>query len=95
MIELQTGPSNFIYAPNGKNGLDRSHCHKPTPLLINNDILRIYFGARDSSGITRTSFVDVSSEDPKKILSVATIPCFDIGVTGAFGLKLCINITPG
>lgn len=40
----------LIYCPEGKNGFDVSHCHKPTPLLVDDNTLRIYFGVRDANG---------------------------------------------
>lgn len=49
-----------------KNGFDNSHCHKPTPLIINNETLRIYFGVRDENNKTRTTFIDVDINNPSK-----------------------------
>jgi len=82
-----------IYCPCGENGFDVSHCHKPTPLIINDDTIRVYFGVRDNVGKTRTTFVDL---DVDKLLSdkkednttcvkyVHNKPILDLGKIGAF-----------
>ena len=38
----------LIYSPEGKHGFDVSHCHKPTPLILNEDTIRVYFGVSDN-----------------------------------------------
>lgn len=40
-----------------------THCHKPTPFMLNSNTIRIYYGFRDSDNKTRISFVDISSVD--------------------------------
>lgn len=74
----------LIYNVSGGNYFDFSHCHKPTPLLLNEDVIRIYFGTRDKQGKTRTTFVDVSAENPSKILYIHNKPVLDLGKIGAF-----------
>lgn len=73
-----------IYVPHGKHQFDVSHCHKPTPLILNDEIIRIYFGVRDTSGKTRTTFIDVKSDNPSEILYVHDRPVIDLGKIGAF-----------
>lgn len=82
----------------GKHGFDYSHCHKPTPVLISEDIIRVYFGTRDKQGKTRTTFVDLSSKDPKQILYVHDKPVIDLGKIGAFddsGANVCSVVMSG
>lgn len=76
----------LIYSVSGQNGFDFSHCHKPTPLILDENILRIYFGVRDSKSITRTTFIDVdfSNIDKPKIIYKHNKPILDIGKIGAF-----------
>lgn len=76
----------LIYLPKGKFDFDISHCHKPTPLIIENDLLRVYFGVRDISPITRTTFVDldISNLDNIKVEYIHDKPILDIGKIGAF-----------
>jgi hypothetical protein len=61
----------------------RSHAMLPTPLLLE-DRIRVYFTGRDARGHSRISFVDLSREDPAKILHVHDRPLLDVGKIGAF-----------
>lgn len=82
----------LIYCPEGKNGFDVSHCHKPTPLLVDENTLRIYFGVRDANGKSRTTFVDVDPKDPRKVIYIHDKPVLDLGKIGAFddsGVNVC------
>ena len=56
----------------------------PTPILLNSDVIRIYFGARDTQGISRIRFIDVSANNPAEILQISQKPSLDIGRAGAF-----------
>lgn len=56
----------------------------PTPILLNDDIIRVYFGARDREGISRIRFVDLNARNPRDILNVSEIPSLDIGEPGGF-----------
>jgi len=60
-----------------------SHAYLPTPILVN-DIIRVYIGSWDGFGVKRIGFVDVSADDPTKILEVSNKPCLDIGGVGTF-----------
>ena len=74
----------LIYTPAGKHGFDVSHCHKPTPLLIDDETLRIYFGTRDEKGKTRTTFVDLDTENLSRVKYIHDRPVLDLGKIGSF-----------
>ena len=74
----------FIYCPSGKFSFDISHAHKPTPYLLNDETIRIFFGTRDRYGVSRTTYIDVSANNPKNIVKVSEYPVLDIGEIGAF-----------
>lgn len=74
----------LIYNVNGQSEWAHSHVHKPTPLLIDNATLRIYFGVRDIQNRTRTTFIDVDPKDPQKVKYIHDRPCLDLGKIGAF-----------
>lgn len=57
---------------------------QPTPILMNNEVIRIYAGFRDGEGVGRVGFVDVSAANPSNVIRVSDKPCLDIGVPGAF-----------
>lgn len=82
----------LIYAPSGANGFDASHCHKPTPILLDSEIVRVYFGVRDSTRKTRTTFIDLDPDDLKRIIHIHEKPVIDLGKIGAFddsGANVC------
>ncbi|MBQ3839238.1 MAG: hypothetical protein IKC23_00195 [Fibrobacter sp.] len=82
----------LIYCPSGKNGFDKSHCHKPTPLIIDDDTVRVYFGVRDENSKTRTTFIDLSINNLNEIKYVHNKPVIDLGKIGCFddsGANVC------
>ncbi|MHB1947182.1 MAG: hypothetical protein ACYCQI_03605 [Gammaproteobacteria bacterium] len=56
----------------------------PTPILLNPDVIRVYFGARDKLGVSRIRFVDLNANNPSEILYVSDTPSLDIGEPGTF-----------
>ncbi|MCU0647908.1 MAG: hypothetical protein MUF00_07925 [Gemmatimonadaceae bacterium] len=74
----------LVYSPSGRHGFDQSHCHKPTPVLVAPDTIRVYFGVRDARNVTRTTYVDVDAADPTHVRYVHDAPVLDVGTIGAF-----------
>jgi hypothetical protein len=74
----------LIYMPSGIHGFDISHCHKPTPLIVDENTIRIYFGVRDISGKSRTTFVDLEINNLKNVKYIHDKPVLDLGKIGAF-----------
>ncbi|MBS4174152.1 hypothetical protein [Bacillus sp. FJAT-49736] len=71
-----------------------SHCHKPTPLILDDNTLRVYFGVRDRNSKTRTTFVDIDIQniDDFKVKYFHDKPVIDLGKIGAFddsGANVC------
>lgn len=71
-----------------------SHCHKPTPLVIDDKTLRVYFGVRDKTNHTRTTFVDIDISDINnlQVIYVHDKPVLDLGKIGTFddsGANVC------
>ncbi len=62
-----------------------SHCHKPTPLVIDNTTIRVYFGVRDRERHTRTTFVDIKLVNNHfELIYIHNKPVIDLGKIGAF-----------
>jgi hypothetical protein len=75
----------LIYGPDGSSGWARHSALQPTPLLrAAQGSIRVFVGMRDSEGVGRIGFVDVSAENPSKVLRVSNSPVLDIGGPGAF-----------
>jgi hypothetical protein len=56
-------------------------------MLMDNGLLRIYFGTRDADNITRTSFIEVNPGNPQEIINISASPVMEVGVKGAFDEK--------
>jgi hypothetical protein len=74
----------LIYAPNSKYDWMVSHAQLPTVDRISDDILRIYYGTRDRSNRTTTTFIDVEADNPRNILYVHDKPVLGLGELGCF-----------
>jgi len=88
----------LIYCPSGQNGFDVSHCHKPTPLILDEHTVRVYFGVRDSSVKSRTTFVDLDIDNLSKVVYVHDKPTLDLGKIGTFddsGNNVCSVVRVG
>ena len=89
---MQWVKKGLIYCSKGKHGFDNSHCHKPTPLIIDETTIRVYFGVRDANNKTRTTFIDVDLNNPSIIKHIHDRPVIDLGKIGAFddcGANVC------
>lgn len=88
----------LIYNVAGRHGFDFTHCHKPTPLLVDDRTLRVYFGTRDEHNRTRTTFVDLDPQDLRSVRYVHDRPVIDLGRIGAFddsGANVCSVVRDG
>lgn len=56
---------------------------QPTPLVLS-DRVRVFFGSRDSSGVSRIGFVDLNKDDPSEMLGFSKEPVLNIGRDGCF-----------
>ena len=58
----------LIYKPKGQYSWNINYASVPTPILIQNKILRVYFASRDRKNRCHTSFVDLNIDNPKEVL---------------------------
>jgi predicted GH43/DUF377 family glycosyl hydrolase len=56
----------------------------PTPFIISKDVIRVYAGFRDDSGVSRIGYVDLNMHYPLEVLGISQQPCLDIGSDGCF-----------
>ena len=73
-----------IYAPDGRSWWAKQYAFPPTPLLLDNGILRIYVGFCDERMVGRLGYVDVAADRPATVLGVSAEPLLDVGAPGAF-----------
>lgn len=74
----------LIYCPNGENIWEKDTFMTPHAMLLNDDVIRIWGGVRDSFGVSRIKYIDVSADNPAELVAVSGKPSFDIGNNGCF-----------
>ena len=74
----------FIYGPDGTLPWARHTVLTPTPLLVDEQTIRVYAGFRDDKGVSRIGYVDLDAQDPQRVKDVSQEPVLDVGRAGAF-----------
>ena len=74
----------LVYGPDGSLPWARSHAMTPTPVRLNETVIRVFVTFCDASGIGRPGYVDVSARDPRRVLKVSRSPLLDLGAPGCF-----------
>ena len=88
----------LVYGPDGGLPWAKSHAMIPTPIRMNDRVVRVFVTFCDAKGIGRPGYVDVSASNPMEVLSVSQQPLLDIGKPGTFdenGLLTCSVINLG
>lgn len=73
-----------IFKPDGSSEWMNHHACVPIADKVSDEVLRIYFGPRDTQGRTTTTFIEVEAGDPQNVLYVHDRPVLGIGKLGAF-----------
>jgi len=76
--------SGRVFVANKHSNWMVSHAMIPTPILLNEAVLRIYTTFCDENKVGRVGYVDVSADNPSYILGWSKEPCLDIGKPGQF-----------
>jgi hypothetical protein len=77
--------AGLIYGPDGSSAWARNSALQPTPLVKREEgVVRVFAGMRDDEGVSRVGFVDVSADDPSRVVRVSQTPALDVGIPGAF-----------
>lgn len=74
----------LIFVPDGSANWAKDSALTPTPILLNEDTIRVYAGFRDERGVSRIGYVDLDSRNPANIKYVSKEPVLDIGQPGTF-----------
>lgn len=74
----------LVYRPDGSLPWARHTALTPTPLLLDEETIRVYAGFRDGDGISRIGYVDVDASNPLLIKKISVDPVIDLGRNGAF-----------
>ena len=74
----------LIYGPDGRYKWAKHSALTPTPILKDDQTIRVYAGFRDEKGVSRIGYVDVDADNPSHVQSVSKEPVLDIGLPGTF-----------
>lgn len=56
----------------------------PTPIVLDNNTIRVFASFRDKYGVGRIGFVDVMASNPTNVINVSNVPALDKGRSGTF-----------
>jgi hypothetical protein len=74
----------LVYAAAGEQPWARTHAFLPTPLLLDEERIRVYVAFLDAGRVGRVGWVEVASRDPTRVLRVSRRPALDVGADGTF-----------
>lgn len=74
----------LIHAPGKELWWEQRYAGIPTVDIIDEDRLRIFYFSTTENFDGRTGYIDVSADDPTKVLDYGQEPVLDIGQPGAF-----------
>lgn len=74
----------LVFHQQGQEDWRVSSALTPTPILLNEDTVRVYAGFRDKEGTSRIGYVDLDAADPSRIKKISAQPVLDIGRAGCF-----------
>lgn len=81
---MQWIKKGLLYAPDDRMPWAVHSALTPTPFLLNDEVIRVYAGFRDATGVSRIGYVDLDARAPSRILGVSAAPVIDIGLPGCF-----------
>lgn len=81
---MKWSKKGLIYCPDGEHIWEKDTFMTPQPILLNDEVIRVYGGVRDNEGVSRIKWIDVRADDLSKVIAVADKPCLDIGLPGCF-----------
>lgn len=74
----------LIFNIDGSQPWAQTHAQIPSPDVLDDGRIRIYYATRDAQNRALTSFVDVRADNPKELLYVHDRPILDFGKLGCF-----------
>lgn len=81
---MQWRKLGLIRNADGSRPWAKSHAMIPTPVHLNDEVVRVYVTHCDAEGIGRPGYVDVAAADPRVVLGVSTRPLLELGRPGTF-----------
>ena len=81
---MQWEKLGLVYGPDGSLPWAQNSMLTPTPVILEQGLIRVYAGMRDDKGVSRIGWVDLSADDPTKVERVCQRPALDVGRPGCF-----------
>jgi hypothetical protein len=84
------GPANrftkkgLIFAVDGRYPWSQTHAQIPSPDVLPNGRIRVYYSTRDKLNRSLTSFIEVNADNPSEILYAHDRPILEFGKLGCF-----------
>lgn len=73
-----------VHVPDGTRAWARTHALLPTPVVLDDERIRVYFASLDENNFGRPGFVDVARSDPARVLYEHPEPVLSLGALGTF-----------
>lgn len=74
----------LVYQADDRGDWARHSALQPTPLQLENGVIRVYVGMRDYDGRSSVGFIEIDAKDPRRVLNVSEDPALFRGPLGAF-----------
>ncbi len=74
----------LVFNVKGNYSWNKTHAQVPTPILISNNLIRVYYTSRDQENKSHISFIDVSAKNPLEIIYEHDEPVLSPGPSGTF-----------
>ena len=81
---MQWIKKGLIYSPTSADNWRVSHAQLPLADKVNDDVIRIYFGTRDKSNRTTTTFIDSDADNLHQVVYEHNKPVLGLGELGCF-----------
>lgn len=74
----------LVSHPKRKNRWNHYYCMMPTPILIDGEVIRVFYGTTDDRRFGRTTFVDLDAGNPSRVIEESDKVILDLGEPGTF-----------
>ena len=62
--------NGVLWVPSGDSAWAKTHATCPTPLRLDNGLVRVFFQSRDLSNVGRIGALDIDPAEPLKIIKI-------------------------
>ena len=83
-MRIELNPLGLIKFPADKISWADHSLLQPTPILIDEETIRVFCGMRDERGIGKIGYIDLSAKNPIEVLDISTEPVLESGEDGRF-----------